>query len=80
MSSESNGTLAGRTVLITGAGSGIGKATCLVAAAQGAHVVALDVKGQDETLAELQGAGGPARHTSSTSLIRARGPAWWNRS
>ena len=58
--SESNGVLAGRTVLITGAGSGIGKATSLLAAAEGAHVVALDVKGQDETLAEIEGSGGAA--------------------
>lgn len=59
VSSENNGgALAGRTVVITGAGSGIGKATALLAAAAGAYVVATDVKNQDATISEVLAAGG----------------------
>ncbi|MFE2938138.1 SDR family NAD(P)-dependent oxidoreductase [Streptomyces sp. NPDC059255] len=53
-------TLEGRTVLITGAGSGIGRATARLTAAAGAFVVATDVKGHDETAAAITDAGGGA--------------------
>lgn len=52
--------LEGKTVLITGTGSGMGKETALLAAAAGAHVVATDVKGHGETAAAINGAGGSA--------------------
>ena len=52
--------LEGKTVLITGAGSGMGKETALLAAAAGAYVVATDIKGQDETVAAITAAGGKA--------------------
>lgn len=58
MSSQQNGALEGRTVVVTGAGSGIGKATALLAAAAGAYVVAADIKNQDATASEILDAGG----------------------
>ncbi|KLL09573.1 short-chain dehydrogenase [Protofrankia sp. BMG5.30] len=60
--SESGGSalLEGRTVLITGAGSGIGRTTAHLAAEAGALVIAIDLKGQDETAAAITEAGGRA--------------------
>jgi NAD(P)-dependent dehydrogenase (short-subunit alcohol dehydrogenase family) len=55
---QTGGVLEGRTVLITGAGSGIGKATAFLAAAAGAYVVAADIKNQDATVSEILEAGG----------------------
>lgn len=56
--------LEGKTVLITGTGSGMGKETALLAAAVGAHVVPTDVKGHDVTAAAITAAGGSAEsHT-----------------
>ncbi|PSP49578.1 dehydrogenase [Halobacteriales archaeon QH_7_69_31] len=50
------------TVFITGAGSGIGRATALTVAADGAFVVATDVDddGGEETVAAIEEAGGDA--------------------
>lgn len=42
-SNERNGRLAGRTALITGAGSGIGRACADIMAAAGAHVLVTDI-------------------------------------
>jgi NAD(P)-dependent dehydrogenase (short-subunit alcohol dehydrogenase family) len=59
VSSEQNGgVLEGRTIVVTGAGSGIGKATALLAAQAGAYVVAADIKNQDATVSEILDAGG----------------------
>jgi len=54
--------LAGKSVLVTGAASGIGRATALVLAREGARVLAADLSGPgaDETARMVQEAGGEA--------------------
>ncbi|WP_220186891.1 SDR family NAD(P)-dependent oxidoreductase [Pseudonocardia pini] len=47
--------LTGKTIIVTGAGSGIGKAAATLAAAAGATVIAADVKGAEETAKEIGG-------------------------
>jgi 2-keto-3-deoxy-L-fuconate dehydrogenase len=52
--------LANKTAIITGGGSGIGKAICLLFAQQGARVFILDIdeKGTRDTVEQITGAGG----------------------
>jgi len=53
--------LQGKVALITGTGSGIGRATALRFAAEGAQIVAVDIADSNEgTVAEVQRAGGEA--------------------
>ena len=52
--------LAGRTIIVTGAATGIGQAFAVGAAAQGANVVVADMNAADETVAAVQAAGGQA--------------------
>jgi 3-oxoacyl-[acyl-carrier protein] reductase len=53
---------AGKTILITGAASGIGRATALIFAREGANVVCADIneQGARDTAAAVNGAGGQA--------------------
>ncbi|HEX8152581.1 MAG TPA: SDR family NAD(P)-dependent oxidoreductase, partial [Thermoanaerobaculia bacterium] len=54
--------LANKVALITGGASGIGKASCLLFAREGAKVVVVDLKQEaaDETVREIRDAGGEA--------------------
>ncbi|MCP5184348.1 MAG: SDR family oxidoreductase [Pseudomonadales bacterium] len=55
------GMLDGKRIIITGAGSGIGRASALLAAAEGASVLAVDIAdGVDETAAMIASRGGRA--------------------
>lgn len=60
-----NPTLHARVVLVTGGGSGIGRATALEVAARGGAVAVVDrdVAGVDETVAQVAAAGGQALAT-----------------
>ena len=52
--------LAGRTIVVTGAATGIGQAFAVGSAAQGANVVVADMNAADETVALCEQAGGKA--------------------
>lgn len=54
--------LNGRTVIVTGAATGIGQAFALGCAAQGANVVVADLGPADETMAAIESAGGKAHY------------------
>ncbi len=55
-----SGRLEGKVALITGAGSGIGRASAIRFAAEGAQVVVVDLEGAEETAAAIGAAGGEA--------------------
>ncbi len=60
--------LAGRTVIVTGAATGIGAAFAVGCAAQGANVVVADMNAADETLAAIADAGGGKAHYVRTDV------------
>jgi NAD(P)-dependent dehydrogenase (short-subunit alcohol dehydrogenase family) len=67
------GLLHGHTAVVTGAGSGIGRAISLAYAREGAQVVALDIDGDTAaaTAADIGKAGGKAHHFSLDVRDRA---------
>jgi 3-oxoacyl-[acyl-carrier protein] reductase len=64
----------GKTIIITGAASGIGKATALIFAREGANVVCADIneKGARATAEQITGAGGKALALSADVTSRAQ--------
>lgn len=59
MASRSEGRLAGKVAVVTGAASGIGRATALLFAAEGADIVAVDLATSvEETIHEVERIGG----------------------
>lgn len=55
MKGETMGRLAGKRAIVTGAGSGIGRATAHRFAQEGAKVIAVDINGHDQTAADSDG-------------------------
>jgi NAD(P)-dependent dehydrogenase (short-subunit alcohol dehydrogenase family) len=56
------GRLEGKSVIITGAGSGIGRAASLLFTKEGAKLIAVDhTDGVEETVAQIQKAGAPRK-------------------
>ncbi len=67
------GLLAGRTILVTGAGSGLGRATALAAAKCGATVILLGrtTKKLEAVFDEIEAAGGPQAAILPMNLVSA---------
>jgi len=63
--------LRGKRCLITGAASGIGRATAIMAAAQGAELFLTDRndEGLEQVAAEIRGAGGTVSHLATVDLV-----------
>ena len=66
-----------KTILITGAAGGIGRATALLAAAEGARLALSDLSddGVAETVAQIQSAGGEAIGIAADLTVRAEADA-----
>jgi NAD(P)-dependent dehydrogenase (short-subunit alcohol dehydrogenase family) len=63
--------LRGKRCLITGAASGIGRATAIAAGAQGAELFLTDRNGEglEQVAAEIRGAGGAVSHFATVDLV-----------
>ena len=70
------GMLDGKVAVITGAGSGMAKASVKVFVREGAKVVAADISGAEQDTAEEVG-GDVARPCTATSPRRRTSSAWW---
>ncbi|WP_426592390.1 SDR family NAD(P)-dependent oxidoreductase [Cellulomonas sp. McL0617] len=73
------GRLAGRVVLVTGTGGGIGRATALVCAREGAHVVGCDLNPgpSQETVELVRAAGGRMDAVAPVDLATEAGAQAW---
>jgi len=71
--------LAGRAVLVTGTGGGIGRATALVCAREGAHVVGCDLSEgpSQETVELVRAAGGRMDAIAPVDLATEEGARSW---
>ena len=70
--------LEGKTALVTGSTSGIGKATAIALAARGAHVLIVGRNEQraKDVVAEIEGRGGSAQFKLTTLSDRGRLRIW----
>ena len=77
------GTLQDKIALVTGAGSGIGRATSLVMAREGARVVVSDInaEGAESTLSAIKDLGGQGTFihadVSKAEDVQALVAVWW---
>ena len=74
-----SGRLAGKAVLVTGTGGGIGRATALVCAREGAHVVGCDLNPgpSEETVELVRDAGGRMDAVAPVDLATEDGARSW---
>ena len=66
-----------KVALVTGAGSGIGKAIAARLARDGARVIVTDITGQEEDVAAMLGAGAVSRHLDVSSEAEVRATEAW---
>ena len=69
----------GKAVVVTGAGHGIGRASAMRFASEGASVAIVDIRAEEAQLVaeECASAGSPHGPTRRTSPIPSRSKRWW---